>query len=92
MAVSESELAKVDAELSATERRREWMSGVVSSLKARNHPARVAERQLADFAIMLVAMRKHRKEIENAIVAQRDGSVAMSVNDGAIDMPPTSNV
>lgn len=74
MDYSDNDLNKASVELSQAERRREWMSGVVATLKARNHHARVAETQLAAFAAMTAAMRKRREEIEDAIIAQRNSA------------------
>ena len=85
MDYSDSDLNKATAELQQAERRREWMLGVVATLKARSHHARVAERQLAAFAAMTAAMRKHRKEIEDAIVAQRTNADVLPEDGTAIE-------
>lgn len=71
MGYSEADLNAADADLRDAERRQEWMSGVVTTLKARNLQTRAAERQVARFAAMSTAMRNRRKEIEDAIIAAR---------------------
>jgi hypothetical protein len=71
MGYSETDLNAADADIRDTERRWEWMSGVVTTLKSRNLQTRAAERQLAHFAAMSAAMRIRRKEIEDAIIADR---------------------
>lgn len=78
---SDTDLSKANAELLQAERRREWMSGVVATLRARNHPARVAERQLAIFSDMTTAMRKRRKEIEDAVIAEREQRAVAAATD-----------
>lgn len=72
MDYSETDLDRANAELRDAERRRDWMSGVLSTLRAGNHHARAAERQLEVFAAMTSAMRARRKEIEDAILARRE--------------------
>lgn len=74
MDYSDTDLDRANAELRDAERRRDWMSGVVTTLRAGNHHARAAERQLAVFAAMTAAMRQRRKEIEDAIMAQREST------------------
>lgn len=71
MNYSETDLELVTAELSDAERRRDWMSGLVTVLQAKNQHTRAAERQCARFSAMATAMRKRRKEIEDAITARR---------------------
>lgn len=71
MGYSETDLSAADADIRDAERRQEWLSGVVTTLKARNLQTRAAERQLAHFAAMSAAMKNRRKEIEDAIVAER---------------------
>jgi hypothetical protein len=73
---SESKLDALDAELLHAERRRDWMSGVATTLKEKNQPAQAAERQYAHFASMVQAIREMRSRIEQAIIAQRGNSVA----------------
>jgi hypothetical protein len=72
---SESKLDALDAVLHA-ERRRDWMSGVATTLKEKNQPAQAAERQYAHFASMVQAIREIRSRIEQAIIAQRGNSAA----------------
>jgi truncated hemoglobin YjbI len=73
---SESNLDALDAELLQAERRRDWMSGVATTLKEQNQPARAAERQFAHFAAMAQAMKELRSKIETNIIAQRGTSAA----------------
>jgi hypothetical protein len=76
MGYSEADLSTADAAIRDAERRQEWMSGVVTTLKANNLQSRAAERQLARFAEMSAAMRNRRREIEDAIVASRGGDLS----------------
>ena len=76
MEYSESNLDALDAELLQAERRRDWMSGVATTLKEKNQPAQVAERQYAHFASMAQAMREMRSRIEQSIIAQRGNCAA----------------
>lgn len=71
MGYSEADLSTADADIRDAERRQEWMSGVVTTLKAKNLQSRAAEKQLVRFAEMSAAMRKKRREIEDAIIASR---------------------
>lgn len=73
---SEKDLDVLDADLLQAERRRDWMSGVATTLRAKNQPAQAAERQYAKFAAMAQAMKELRAKIEKAIVAQRGNSAA----------------
>jgi hypothetical protein len=69
---SRTDPEKGEVELQQAERRREWMSAVVSSLKSKNQHTGAAERQLATFAAMTAAMRSRRKDIEDAVIADRE--------------------
>ena len=76
MEYSEKDLDDLDADLLQAERRRDWMSGVATTLKAKDKPARAAERQYAHFAAMAERMRELRARIERNILAQRESSAA----------------
>ena len=71
---SESNLDILDADLMQAERRRDWMSGVAMTLRAKNQPAQAAERQHAHFAAMAEAMRDLRARIEQGILARRENA------------------
>lgn len=76
MEYSEKDLDVLEADLQQAERRRDWMSGVATTLKARNRPAQAAERQYAHFAAMAERMKELRVRIEQDIIAQRESSAA----------------
>jgi hypothetical protein len=73
---SEKDLDVLDADLLQAERRRDWMSGVATTLKAKNQPAEAAERQYVKLAATAQAMKELRSKIEKAIIAQRRNSAA----------------